>query len=124
MFNDYIPYQTREQVNAAKELMSNNQNEEALNLLLTSLEIYDSHIANRLIGDIYIKQRNLDAALLYYLKVYEQFKFHDQFLNNMALIYLNKNDMTNAKKCYDQMKLVEPRSGYLRNLSLLLSSTN
>ena len=74
-YTQYIPFQTREQVETAKNLIVENRPDEALTILETSLQIYDSHIANRIIGEIYLGKQNTEKAFFYYSKVYNQFKF-------------------------------------------------
>ena len=123
-FTQYIPFQTIEQVNAAKQLISENKNEEALTLLESSLKIYDSHIANRMIGEIYFSRRNTRKALPYFYKVYNQFKFDPRFLHNMAIVYLANNDLANARKCLNEIKTIDPGYENMAQLNSLLSSTN
>jgi tetratricopeptide (TPR) repeat protein len=85
-FNDYIPFQTKKQVQEAKEMMGQQRNDEALQLLESSLTIYDSHIANRLIGEIHFENKNHELAQQYFDKVYDQFRFDSQFLIKLALL--------------------------------------
>ncbi len=123
-FSQYIPFQTREQVESAKELIAANKLSEALKILINSLEIYDSHIANRLIGEIYQRQQNYSQALIYFKKTFDLFKFDPQFLHNLALVYLGENDVANARKCLEDIKKLDPEYLYLSQLSSLISATN
>lgn len=123
-YTQYIPFQTREQVETAKNLILENRPNEALAILETSLQIYDSHIANRMIGEIYLGKQNSEKAFFYFSKVYNQFKFDAEFLYNFAMIYLARNDHTNARKCADEIKSHHPEYEKLLQLNSLLSSTN
>jgi tetratricopeptide (TPR) repeat protein len=121
VYNNYIPFQTQEQVVKANELIGKNKNEEALKLLESSLLIYDSHVANRLIGEIYRGQQNFKKAFFYFNKVYDQFKFDPGFLNDFILISLAENDFTNANKMLQEFKLVDPKNKNLGVLDMLIS---
>jgi tetratricopeptide (TPR) repeat protein len=124
MYNQFIPYQTSEMVIEAKELLSENKNEEALQLLLTSLNTYDSHIAKRLIGETYLRQQNIGLALNYHDMVYEQFRFDPNFLYNLAVLYHFENDSAKANKCLEELTLLEPSFYALEQLKSILSQTN
>ena len=123
-FTQYIPFQTREQVETAKILILENAPDKALAILESSLQVYDSHIANRMIGEIYMGRQNYEKASSYFYKVYNQFRFDPQFLHNFAIIYLGKNDNVNARKCLEEIKLIDPEYGQLGEVNSLLSSTN
>ena len=124
VYTDYIPYQTIEEVNKAKELIAENKSDEALAILESSLQIYDSHIASRLIGEIYLNQDNFENACFYFEKVYSQFKFDTGFLHQLALIYKMKNDTANANKCLQEIKTIDPDYEQLEQLNEILSKSN
>jgi tetratricopeptide (TPR) repeat protein len=124
VYTNYVPFQTREQVNTAKQLINENRNDEALALLESSLLIYDSHVASRMIGEIYQGEQNNEKALFYFKKVYNQFRFDPRFLSDYALIYIALNDKVNARKCIEEIKLIDPEYEQLGQLNSLLSSTN
>jgi tetratricopeptide (TPR) repeat protein/lysophospholipase L1-like esterase len=123
-YTQYIPFQTREQVEKAKNLALENKPDEALATLEASLQIYDSHIANRMIGEIYLGKQNTEKAFFYFSKVYNQFKFDPEFLYNFAMIYLARNDNANARKCAEEIKSLNPEYEKLLQLNSLLLSTN
>jgi len=113
VYNDYIPFQTKKQVIEARQLTEQNKIDEALALLESSLQVYDSHIVNRIIGEIYFSKHNIEKAYYFYNKVYEQFKFDPRFLHMLALIYHAKGDDTNARKCIQEIRLIDPDYSYL-----------
>ncbi len=121
VYGEYIPFQTKDQVNQARQLIAGNKNDEALTLLESSLQTYDSHIANRLIGEIYLSRQNNEKAYYYFKKVYSQFKFDPQFLYNFALIYLARKDHVNARKCLQEIRIVDPEYKDIELLTKLLS---
>lgn len=124
VYEKYIPFQTKTEIEQAKQLIQENKTEEALDLLESSLNIYDSHIANRIIGEIYFNRNDFDKALFRFNKVYNQFKFDTRFLDNFASVYIAKKDLQNARKCLEEIKNIDPRYENLEHLNLLLSSTN
>ena len=85
-YQNYIPFQTKKQVLAAQHLISENKPEEALLVLERSLKIYDSHIAHRLMGEIYMQIGNFPEALVHMEKVYKEFEFDPRFLSNLKLL--------------------------------------
>ncbi len=124
VYSNYIPFQTKEEVSKAKELIAENKNDEALQVLESSLQIYDSHIANRLIGEIYKSRKNNKKAIFYYNKVYDEFKFDPSFLNDFILISVAGNDISNAKKALADLKKTDPKNNNLGVLDMLISQSN
>ena len=53
VYTNYIPLQTRWQVTEARELIKKGRLQNAIELLEASLQIYDSHIARRMLGEIH-----------------------------------------------------------------------
>ncbi len=124
VYDQYIPFQTREQVTRAKQLIAENKTDEALSLLESSLQIYDSHIANRIIGEIYFSGQNIDKASLCFNKVYDQFSFDPRFLDTFALICVAGKNNADARKYVEEIKSIDPQYGRLSELNTILSSTN
>lgn len=108
VYSKYIPFQTREQVNIARQLTAENKFDEALAVLESSLNIYDSHVANRMIGEIYSTQQNFEKAGFYFNKVYNQFKFDPEFLHRFALISEARGDKENAARYLSELKQIAP----------------
>jgi len=120
VYNDYIPYQISTQVNRARQLLRENKSEEALVLLESSLNIYDSPIAGRIIGEIYFSQHNNERAYYYFNKVYQQFKFDPRFLHVFALICLANKDIEQARRYVQDIRLIDPGYKFLEQLTSLL----
>jgi tetratricopeptide (TPR) repeat protein len=124
VYDDYVPFQTRNEVLKAKELMSTDRFDEALEVLLLSLEVYDSHSVKRLIGDVYYRQNLLEPALKYYSEVYDEFRFDAEFLHHLTLIYIIRQEEAEALKNIEELRKIEPEYEHLKILSLLLSKKN
>ena len=120
VFNNYVPFQTGAQVNKARELMKDGNDEEALALLESSLEIYDSHVARRYIGEIYLRKTSTEEAIYYFESIYEQYKFDSGFLHNLALLYLAEKNYSSAKMCLEGIRLYHPGYEYLELLTSMI----
>lgn len=79
---NYIPFQTRDQVNTALLLFAENSLDEALLILERSLETYDSHVARRYIGEICLLQGKSAKARDQFDLVFEEFRFDATFMKN------------------------------------------
>ena len=60
--------------------MAGNRMDEALGILERSLEMYDSHVARRYIGEICLLQGNTQEAKYQFERVYEEFRFDQAFM--------------------------------------------
>ncbi len=76
----YVPFKTQREVDAALLLMAEKRMEEALDILEKSLEIYDSHVAHRFIGEICLQQGKRQEAKYQFERVYEEFRFDPDFM--------------------------------------------
>lgn len=124
VYSNYVPFQTRSEVNRAKDLIKENKYEEALQILESSLSIYDSHIANRIIGEIYYHQKNPEKAFLYLSKVYDQFKFDPEFLTEYSRLSVEWNKMKVVNETLNQLKKVDPRNENIKALETIISQSN
>ena len=120
VFDEYIPFQTKEQVNEAKRLITDGANNEAIDILETSLKIYDSHIANRMLGELYLKQEDPGKASHHFGKVYELFKFDAKFLHSFILSSIATRDFDRAGKCLQDLELYHPGHPQLELLRMML----
>ncbi|MDX2431910.1 MAG: hypothetical protein QNK35_13320 [Bacteroides sp.] len=77
---NYVPFQTRAQVNKALQLRSELKLDEALTILKNSLKIYDSHVARRYIGEICLQEGKMEVANIQFDRVYEEFRFDPTFM--------------------------------------------
>jgi tetratricopeptide (TPR) repeat protein len=103
----YIPVQVEGMVNNALEHCKTQSFDAALDGFLKSLEIKETALANRCVGDI-LYTRNESSALLYYQKAYPDYKNDVDFLHNLGIMYL-KNRMTNkAQAILDEIRKLDP----------------
>jgi len=78
-FGSYIPYRTRSTVEEARRLMSGGMYDTAAAELEASLEVFDSHVVRRLLGDCYLALQDTVAAGEQYDMVSEAFAFDPSF---------------------------------------------
>lgn len=121
-FLEYIPAMTAPEVSLAKSLMSDGNLDKALEVLFISLEKWDSHIANRLIGEILIQKKDYRNAAFYFGKTYSQFNCDARFLKNYILLLLTQNDKIKARECLERLKNVEPGFPEIRYLEEMIQS--
>lgn len=85
-YNQYIPYKTRKEVNVAMQLRSEGKLDEALSTLENSLRVFDSHMARRLLGEIYLQAGHIQEAYYHLDRVYSEFSFDPEFRSMLANI--------------------------------------
>ena len=124
VYTNYVPFQTRQQVTQAKEMIGENKYEEALQVLETSLNVYDSHIANRIIGEIYHHQQNNEKAFFYFNKVYNQFMFDPDFLAEYIRVSVENNRKEKVNEAFNQLVKIETQYKNLDDLKTLISPSN
>ena len=121
LFDDYVPAWTRSQVLEAERLTGEGDHSGALDILLASLEIYDSHIANRMVGELYMKLHDHGKALFYLDKVYDLFRFDPAFLHSLIMLNLASNNPGQARKYLEEIRRIDPGYKQLGILNLMLS---
>ena len=121
---NYIPFQTKEQVMTAQLLISENKPQEALRLLESSLESYDSHIARRLMGEIYLQMENFQEAEFHMEKVYNEFEFDPRFLNDLILLQLSLENSSRANELFKQMLSIEENYKSIPMLRMMISGND
>jgi tetratricopeptide (TPR) repeat protein len=78
-YTRYIPFQTRNRVLAAEQMMSEGRFEEAREILEASLKRYDSHMARRYLGECYLQLGDTLSARSQLDRVKEEFAFDPAF---------------------------------------------
>lgn len=117
VYSNYIPYKTKSQVIKAKEMLAQGEQEKALNVLINSLKVYDSHIAKRIIGEINQELKNYKEAQKYFQEVYSEFKFDPAFLHSVILTLAQNGSYDEAKQKRDELNKLEPNYEHLNELN-------
>jgi len=104
----YIPLLVEEDVKGAKEFMVKNNPDKAIELLLNSLEIEETSIAFRLLGELYLKKGISDKAHEFLLKAYPDYQFEPKFLHYYIVSSLASHKPEEASKALEQLKKIDP----------------
>jgi tetratricopeptide (TPR) repeat protein len=104
---DYIPIQVENQINRALSYYRSRNFDAALVEFLRSLEVKETSIANRCIGDI-LFTRNDSNSIVYYLKAYPDYKNDINFLCNLGILYLQDSNHDKVKAVLEEMKGLDP----------------
>ena len=77
----YVPHKTRSQLEEVLQLRKEYRADEALAILEKSLDIYDSHVARRYMGEIYLQEGKMKEAREQFERVYDEFRFDPAFMS-------------------------------------------
>ncbi len=105
---NYVPQQTLSYIEKAREFIARSDFESAIKVLNESLKIKDSHITNRMLGELYYRNKDAVTALFHLKKVYEEFRFDPRFLHLMIIAYMANGQKTEAFKCLEQLEKLDP----------------
>ena len=110
-----IPAQVQDQVDNAYRLYKSGNYDQALTEFLNSLEIKETPLANRCVGDI-LFSRNNSKAIIYYQRAYPGYKFDVDFLVNLAILYVQNKLEKKARKVLNEIKQLDPGNEKIRPL--------
>jgi len=105
----YVPVQVEAQIRKAIDLINQGNDTVALELLLRSLEIRETSIANRVAGSI-LMGKNDKNAILYYLRAYPDYSKDIDFLLELGILYLQRGVKDKAREVLDEMKKLDRRN--------------
>ena len=103
----YIPVQVEDQVNKAFDLYRSGNFDQALDEFLNTLNIKETSLANRCIGDI-LFTRNDSSSIVYYQKAYPDYKNNINFLFNLGILYLQYQQPDEAEGVLEEIKRLNP----------------
>ena len=82
---DYIPQPVKSYVLPAKEAMAKNEDKKAIELLIASLEVYETSVVYRMLGELYLKNKEYEKSRFYLNKAYPDFQFDPSFQNSLKM---------------------------------------
>lgn len=123
-YKDYIPVQVKEIVNEAKNSTNVGKDEKAIELLNHSLEIKETPVAFRLMGEIYYKNKEFEKAQHYLTKAFPEFKFDTPFLSACFMAGVAANNLDFAKTTLEQMKRSDPGFPGIAQFQWILNNSN
>lgn len=110
-----LPNQVEDIVNKAYLAYKEKDFDMALKLFKASLDIKETSLANRSIGDI-LAMNDDKNALIYYKRAYVDYSNDLPFLYNLAVLYLQYQYVEKAKEVIAEMKRIAPD---YKNIKLL-----
>jgi tetratricopeptide (TPR) repeat protein len=102
-----IPVQVKDQVDRAYGLYKAGNFDAALAEFLISLEIKETSLANRCVGDI-LFSRNNSKAIIYYQRAYPGYKYDVDFLVNLTILYVQNKLEKKAREVLNEIKQLDP----------------
>jgi tetratricopeptide (TPR) repeat protein len=106
VYMNYIPYMTRKQISEAQNLLTDGAVLEASEILEASLEIYDSHVAHRYLGEIYLQLKEISKAGIHFNQVVDEFSFDPEFLEELAVFYKLSGDTQKEKEIIEKLNKI------------------
>jgi len=106
IYQNYIPLPVKSNVAEAQGFIDRNEIDKAIDLLLSSLEIEETAVVNRMLGVLYSKKGEQGKAHEYLKKAYPEFKFDAQFLNDFISTSLATGHQDEAKNAQEQLKKI------------------
>jgi tetratricopeptide (TPR) repeat protein len=107
-FTSYIPAQVKPFIDQANEMLAKADLQGAEKVLLGSLKINDSPVANRMLGEIYARNNKHQKALFHLRKIYGDFNTDPRYLHFLILVCLNSNQRQEADRYLKQLIRIEP----------------
>lgn len=103
----FIPVQVEDRVNNAYRLYKSGNFDQALTEFLISLEIKETSLANRCVGDV-LFSRNNSKAIIYYQRAYPGYKYDVDFLVNLAILYVQNKLEKKAREVLSEIRQLDP----------------
>jgi tetratricopeptide (TPR) repeat protein len=111
----HVPVQVKNLVNEAIGDFNTGHDSAALELLLESLEIKETSLANRIAGDI-LMRKNDRNALVYFLRAYPDYNKDINFLSDLGNLYLKYRVTDKAREVLNEMQHLDPESEKITRL--------
>jgi tetratricopeptide (TPR) repeat protein len=115
-YASYIPVEVRPFIDQANKMLAKADPHGAERVLLESLNINDSPVTNRMLGEIYGRNNEHPKALFHLQKVYGDFNTDPRYLHLMILVCLNNGQRQEAERCLKQLARIEPNYPELAKL--------
>ena len=106
-YSSYIPYNIKDHINLAYGCLSRNEADSALLYLYSSLKVNDTPLANRLIGNIMLAQKD-NNLLFYYSKALPAFQREPEFLKNYIIGLMVNRETDKAKDAFAMIVDIDP----------------
>lgn len=123
-YKDYIPVQVKEIITEAQKALGAGEKEKAIGLLNQSLEIKETPLAYKLLGEIHYENREFDKAQVNLMKAYPEFKFDTPFLSTCFMAHAATRKLDLAKTTLEQLKRTDPKFPAIAQFQWILNNSN
>lgn len=118
-----LPREVNELIQRAIVLLQKGNANSAFKLLLQANQISETSIANRLLGDIFLVNKNKEA-LAYLKKVYFDYKTDPEYLNTLFYASIIFEDFQYAAKILPDLKQLDPDNPNISKYKELIEQNN
>jgi tetratricopeptide (TPR) repeat protein len=103
---DYVPFRVKANVDAAKEAIAQKDYKRAVDFLQVSLNIQETSIAFRMLGELYLQKEEFEKSRQLLMKAYPDFQFDASFLRSLIKAELTSQHSDEAQKNLQQLSKV------------------
>ncbi len=118
-----VPIQVENIIHRALNHFKEGNLDNALEEFLYSLDIKETPLANRMVGEILIRKNDKDA-ILYFLKTYPDFKKDVSFLYNLGILFIKNRRVQRAQNILNDIKQLDPDYEKIPVLEKLIQAQN
>lgn len=108
-YMDYVPLQVKSFVDEAKKASERKDFDKAIDLLQTALNVKESTVVFRMMGEVYLKKGDYEKAEEFLMKAYPDFKFDTKFLHHLFIGCMTVKKPDVAKMVLAQLTLIDPK---------------
>ena len=124
IYKDYIPLQIKSKVDEAQKFIEAKDYNKAIGLLHEALEIKETPVVYRLLGEVHFKNKEYEKAQQQLMKAYPEFKFDTQFLSSYFMADVSTGKLEIAKNTLEQLKKTDPTFSGIAKFEWMLNSFN
>lgn len=103
---DYIPAVVRNSITEANEAIAKKDFDHAILVLQSSLDAYETSVAFRILGAVYLKKGEFEKARQVLTKAYNDFQFNERFLVHFVLANAGAGKAEQAKMAVEKLKII------------------
>lgn len=122
-YKNYIPLSVKGKVEEAQKFNEAKEYGKAIGVLLESLEIKETPLAYKLLGEFYYKNKEYEKSQQYLMKAYPEFKFDASFLSLFLIVDLETGQTERARQILEQLKKTDPSSPTIAQFQMILNSS-
>jgi tetratricopeptide (TPR) repeat protein len=115
VLNSFIPLQVHKYITLANEQIAESNYPAAINILLQSINVYDTPVANFKLGDLFYRVKEFEKALFHFQKIYDFYKGDVAYLHFLVVTNLSNRNKQAAENALSELKRIDPDySGIVR----------